>query len=168
MERSTALALTERYTYPLIGYLTRRSGDRMLAEDLVQEVSIRFLRRFQDVPESHGRQYLYRAAMNAYIDWQRRHRQDNCLVPFDLLVEDRTAVDERPGPHELTEQTLLRELVQAAVSVLTPDYAIVVRLRMQGYRQSDVAALLGIPLGTVKSRWNYAAGRLRKLLNDAV
>ena len=148
-------SLIEQYQYRLFRYLLHLSGDRQLAEDFFQETWVRVLER--------GHQYdgkwkfeawLFAIARNLVLDWHRRKRPQSLDAlsgpddsPFD--VEDEHSAT--PLQEVLFGEQ--RSGVNATLGKLPAAYREVLLLRFQEELQlEEIAAVLGTPLSTVKSR----------------
>lgn len=133
-----------------------RKGD---VDDLIQEVSVRALAGAAGFRgEADHMTWVYRIATNVIADWLRSpfRRRRRPLV-------DRA--DPRGGPAEHAERREERDRVRTAVLALSPDQRIVLFLReYEGLRYREIAAILGIPIGTVESRLHAARQRVAKEL----
>ncbi len=148
--------LYRAYGGELYGFALSRLDDRQLAEEVVQDVFTRVWRRARDYDAARGtlRAWLYGIARNAIIDVERRRGR-----------RPRTVADEPPeaaSADDPIERAVLRWQMQLALDRLTPDHREVLRLtHVEGFKLREVAELLGLPLGTVKSRVYYALQALR-------
>jgi RNA polymerase sigma-70 factor, ECF subfamily len=171
-QREAFGTLVRRYQGELFGYLRRYLGDHALAEDVVQNTFLQvFLKIAQYEPTRAGRPWLYTIATHQAIDALRRqgryqvlsidqHRDDageTSLPQLMNLVESR-----QPGPLDQVEGEERRELVRAGVDRL-PDYLkqVLILAYYQGLKYSDIAQIVGIPVGTVKSRLHSALVKLQ-------
>src|SRR5438094_5666674 len=155
--------LYRRFARPVFGLALRRLGDRMRAEDAVQETFAALWRSAGTYrPErGPGAPWLYAVARNAIVD-RARSRTD---TPAEAGDEPDTAV----GPGELAEQHWVAWRVHRALEELPEREREVVALAYwSGLSQSEVAEFLGIPLGTVKTRTRAALSRLGDLLGEEV
>jgi len=138
----------------LAAHVLRRPDE---AEDAAQEAFVRAFRSLRDY-RGHGRFYtwLYRIVVRACIDRQRlaRHQREACL-------EDARVADARQGVHE-------RLLVAALLDQLSPPLRAALVLReLEGLEYEEIAAVLSVPVGTVRSRLNAARKRFRTLYERA-
>ena len=137
----------------------RMCGDVNLAEDAAQEAFIRAWQRLSTYrPRSPFRNWVYRIATNAAVDALRRERE---TVDIDALS--------LPTPYEGPETALVGEerdeRVRQAVLALPPaSRAVLVLREYEDLSYREIANTLGIPIGTVMSRLNYARNRLREAL----
>lgn len=156
--------LVARHHTMLLGYLCRLvGGNRPLAEDLTQETLLRVLR--QDSYPAHRpfKPWLYTIATNLARDHFKsaavrlRGRADEEEEEALAQVPDSTA-----GPEERALALEQGSEVRAALAHLSEDHRVVVVLRFyQGFSLQEIAQMLQIPVGTVKSRLSIALHRLR-------
>lgn len=166
--------LVERHEKPLLGFFWRRCLDRALSEDCVQEVFLRLVRhRGSWRPEAKFTTYLYRIAENHWIDRYRSRRSAPAEASIERLAQDEEldlldAFSSRaPAPGERAGQLELGAKIRRAVARLTPEQRAVFALaETSGMRYEEIGRILGIPVGTVKSRMHAAATRLRELLAE--
>jgi RNA polymerase sigma-70 factor (ECF subfamily) len=152
-------ALYRRYARPVFGLALRRLGDRMRAEDAVQETFAAVWRsaRTYRADRGAGAPWLYAVARNAIVD-RSRTRSD---LPGE--IPDAPAAD--PGPDERAETSYVSWRVHRALEELPPNERDVIELAYYGgLSQSEVADFLNIPLGTVKTRTRSGLGRLADVL----
>jgi len=161
--------LVHRYERELFGFLRRYLHDAELAEDVFQATFLRVYLKGESFEE--GRQFrpwLYAIATHQAIDAQRRHRRHR-MLPLD---ERRPGAEEAPACVEMlsgtepladermqTEET--RASLQAALERLSAAHRSVLTLvYYQGIKQREAARMLGVPVGTVKSRLHAAVHKL--------
>jgi RNA polymerase sigma-70 factor (ECF subfamily) len=142
--------LYRRYARPVFGLALRRLGDRMRAEDAVQETFAAVWRSARTYrPErGPGAPWLYAVARNAVVD-RARHKTDS---PTEV-------------PDMRAETSFVAWRVHRALEILPESERDVLELAYWGgLSQSEVAQFLGIPLGTVKTRTRAGLGRLAGVL----
>ena len=134
------------------------TGDRTLAEDLVQDAFVRVLGRFHDLRNRDAFWwYLRRTIVNLSTSYFRRRGVERAW-----LARQRPAEAAR-GPHDLGERDRLRE----ALMKLRPEQRAAIVLRFyEDLSEADTAEALGIPLGTVKSTVSRGLERLRHQLPE--
>jgi RNA polymerase sigma-70 factor (ECF subfamily) len=152
--------LYHRYARPVFGLALRRLGDRMRAEDAVQETFAAVWRsaRTYRPDRGAGAPWLYAVARNAIVDRGRSRAEPPAEAP-DLPSTE-------PGPDEQAEALYTSWRVHRALEDLPMNQRDVIELAYYGgLSQSEVADFLGIPLGTVKTRTRAGLGRLADLLD---
>ena len=150
----------------------RFTGQRFDAEDLLQELLTRLYGRGERLDAVEAlRPWLARALYNLHVD-QRRSRARTPLghlrEPADATAGDAAEPrDPGAGPEASLESTLLGQTLGAAVATLADDQRLIVLLHdVEGYKLHEAAAILGVPLGTAKSRLHRARDRLRDYLRE--
>jgi RNA polymerase sigma-70 factor (ECF subfamily) len=166
-------ALVRRYERELYGYLARYLGDRSLAEDVFQNTFLQLhLKSHQYQPGNPVRPWLYTIATHQAIDALRRNNRHQAVSLDEYrdgpgegecqrlmeLLETR-----EPGPLDVAQGQETRERVQAGVDQL-PDFLrqVLVMAYYQGLKYREIADILEIPVGTVKSRLHAALVRLHE------
>ena len=157
-------ALVYRHHAPLVAHLARLTGDHALAEDLAQETFLRLIRdaRLYHYPRPFL-PWLYTIARNQAINHARsayeRHVQRASEAP--------EAASAAPDPAEWLERQERRDGLRQALATLTFEQREALSLRFgQELSVQETAAVLGLPVGTVKSRTFNALRRLRSALEE--
>jgi RNA polymerase sigma-70 factor (ECF subfamily) len=159
--RQQALALADA----LHGFARYLSGSDDAADDLVQETYARaFTATAQFTPESNLKAWLYRILRNLYID--RRRRQSVSPVSEVSLDDADYQPDLRGSVASFDANAVTSADVEAAMKALPEASRTIILLDLEGLSESEVAAVLGCRLGTVKSRLHRARTSLRELLRD--
>jgi len=183
LERAQAgdLRAFEQLVQPHVGriysYVARLVNDPVEAEDLAQEVVLRAHRSINSFRGGAAFQtWLYRIATNLTVDAiRRRKRQASRVCSLDDPVPGtdgsmaREVTDPHRTPAESVETEELRQEVSRAIGELSPKLrAVVVLFDLQGCSYEEIAEILHLPLGTVKSRLFNARARLREALKPYV
>ena len=140
----------------------RLTGNRHDAEDLTQEVFVRVFRSLSSYTPGTFDGWLHRITTNLFLDGVRRKAR----IRFDALPDDaeRLASGDR-GPEQLFDDHHFDADVQAALDALPPDFrAAVVLCDLEGLSYEEIAATLGIKIGTVRSRIHRGRTQLRAAL----
>jgi RNA polymerase sigma-70 factor, ECF subfamily len=157
---NAAAWLTE-YQAPLVGFvLPMVNGDFQAAEDVVQETMLRGWQHAGELSPEHAGSWLHTVARNVAIStYHRRRRARPREVPIDEVTAA-TAGDEADGVVDAV-------LIASALNSLSADQRrIVVELFYNRRPVAEVAAILAIPEGTVRSRCFYGLRALRKALEE--
>ena len=148
----------------------RMAGNPDDAMDLSQETFLRAWRCLDQYQfASAFSTWLYRLCSNICIDFlRRRRRQQTVPLTFeDADGEEQTYAvpDVQPLPEEQVELKLTRETLAAAMAQLLPEHRAVLQLRVVNELSSEqIADVLDIQIGTVKSRLSRARNQLKKIL----
>jgi RNA polymerase sigma-70 factor (ECF subfamily) len=160
MDEDTFRAFYDRTARPLWAYLSRMTGDRQTADDLLQESYYRLLRaRVVFDGESHRRNYLFRIATNLVRDARRRQiaapdRQEGLDIDGEL-----------PGDATLAARVESRADVRAAMARLKPRERELLWLAYaQGSSHQEIGEALGLKTGSIKPLLFRARRRLATLL----
>jgi RNA polymerase sigma-70 factor, ECF subfamily len=153
--------LVERWQERLWRHAWRLTGDEDAAYDVLQEswlAILRGLRRLQDAAAFHG--WAYRIVTNKSRDWVRRESRRHGLA---TTLEEQLASDQR----QATAQDQRARSVREAVECLSgPDRAILALRYEEEFTTAEIAEILAIPEGSVKSRLHHARGRLREIMKE--
>ncbi len=166
-------ALVGRYEAALVRYFFRCTWDRARAEDLAQEVFVKLFTHSRDyVPTAKFTTYMYRVARNLWVDDFRRRKHERGQVSLEAEDAGGTSLREvvfsgADGPRDSARKEEIIEAVIEAVDSLSEAHkAVFVLAEVEGMKYAEVAGILGIPEGTVKSRMHAAVRRLRERLAD--
>ena len=140
----------------------RITGNADDAQDAAQET---FVKAFRALPryrhEAAFGTWLYRIAVNAALDIVRRR------PPAPASLEDVILPAAAHNPDAEAEREEVQRRVHRALQRLSPDHRIVIVLRdLQGLAYEEIAEVLRVPVGTVRSRLSRARDALRPLLGD--
>ena len=154
-------AFYEQTSRPVWLYLARLTGDRRLADDLLQETYYRFLRvRSSFESDEHRRHYLFRIATNLAVDHRRRPRPAEASFAADeqLAPPQRDSADRIARRIDVTRA--LEQLKPRERSLLWLAYA-------QGCSHAEIASTLGLKTASLKSLLHRARRRLAAVLANA-
>ena len=160
--------LVSRYATPAVNFVFRYVRDRALAEDLAQEGFLRVYQRLSTYDSSRKfSSWFFQVLRNITIDHLRINRLPTASL--DELAEEgnqRASVDrDSASPEELAGQGELASAMSAALSHIRLEYREVVVLRYQeGLTQPEIAEILGLPSGTVKTYLHRARRELAGIL----
>jgi RNA polymerase sigma-70 factor (ECF subfamily) len=173
-EEAAYRELVRRYERPLFSLLYRMVRDRELAEDLAQETFVKALNAIESYrPEFKFSSWIFKIANNAAIDHLRRRELDTLSLQGSPHAETPEAVeatalqigDRQESPLEEFEARELGGEIEAAIARLRPEYRSCILLRhVEGRAYEEIAEILGLPLGTVKTYIHRARNELRREL----
>jgi len=172
--------LIAQYHLPIYSVVARSLQDPADASDITQEV---FLKVFRNIRSFHGhaslRTWIYRIALHEASNqrrWWLRHKRQEITIetpcgghdcdcegePFSL---GSTLADGHDSPFDYAAQAEIRERVEAALRQVPEAFRTVVILReIEGFAYEEIAEILGVNLGTVKSRLTRGRAALREIL----
>jgi RNA polymerase sigma-70 factor (ECF subfamily) len=158
-------ALVRRFQARVHGLALLYLGDREEARDCAQDVFVRVYKRLHDCRDAETfLPWILRITRNAAIDRQRRHRArpSGRSVPLEAAA---ALPASGPDPAEELHITRRRDRVRGALDRLGElNREIVILKEIQGLSFESVAGMLGIPVGTAKSRSNRARLELARML----
>lgn len=165
--------LIQRYQQPVYSLICRLVNDPADAPDIVQEV---FLKVFRNVGSFRGnsslKTWIYRIAVNEAYNhrrwFSRHHRQEIALGADESAATYADGVmDPGRSPFEQAADHETRALVEQALENLNPKFRAAVVLRdIEDLSYEDIATVLDVSLGTVKSRIMRGREALRKILEE--
>jgi RNA polymerase sigma-70 factor (ECF subfamily) len=154
-----------RYADVVYTMAFRLTGDDEEARDLAQDVLIRLQRGLAKYREGNFEGWLYRLTVNAFRDRLRKRKR----LREDVLPEDVPAMRTGGIVEEEVQLGELHEIVQRALVQLPPEYREAVVLRdLEGRSYEEIAEILEIPPGTVRSRIHRGREAMRELLASYV
>jgi RNA polymerase sigma-70 factor, ECF subfamily len=165
--------LVRRHQSRLVNVACRLLGDLALAHDAAQDAFIaawRALPRFRG--DANFSTWVYRILYNTCLDYSRR-RGRSLEVTFAEPDPDGPPIPEQadpdPTPDVRLEQRELHEMIESALGRIDPKHrAVLVFFDIEGLSYEEIAAVLRLPIGTVKSRLNRARHALRRELAPAL
>ncbi len=160
--------LVDRHQTAAYNLALRMLGAPDLAGDLTQDAFLAAYRHLDSYRGGSFRAWLLRILTNACYDELRR-RQRQRVDSLDELIADEESpfepADPAAGPATQVERQELQQRLAALLLRLPAEFrAVVILADVQGYAYDEIAQVLEIELGTVKSRLSRARGRLRDLL----
>ena len=159
--------LVERWEGPIQNLCTRMLGDSHRGEDLAQEAFAKvFARRKEYEPRGKFSTFLWRVALNlCYDELRRRERRRETSLDIELDNEDEAYATDEPTPDTSLARAETAERVRDALMRISETYRSVLILRhYEDSKFREIAEVLGIPEGTVKSRMAEGLSQLARLL----
>jgi len=168
--------LVRRYERPVFSLLYRMVRDRALAEDLAQETFIKVLNGIKSYnPQFKFSSWIFKIANNAAIDHLRKRDLDTLSLdgsPHATTPEEMSATalqlgDRGESPLQEVEARELGSAIERAIAKLRPEYRACILLRhVEGHSYEEIARILDLPLGTVKTYIHRGRHELRVYLED--
>lgn len=157
---NAAAWLTE-YQTPLVGFvLPIVNGDRQAAEDVVQETMLRGWQHAAELSREHAGSWLHKVARNIAISTYHRRRQAR---PHEVPLDETTA----PAAGDEVDGMVDTLLIASALDSLSDIHRqVIVELFYNRRSVAEVAAILAVPEGTVRSRCFYGLRVLRRALAE--
>lgn len=162
-DRAALDVLVARYHTPIYRYLLRLTAHIDLAEDLTQDCFVRLVRcgSLYQYPRPL-RPWLYTIATNTLRRYLESAYHRHAGIPYE---EDDRMAGAAETPHLLVGPWADRDELRAALAQLSSDHREVIILRYaEDFALNEIAAILHVPLGTVKTRLLRALRRMRALL----
>lgn len=163
--------LYDRYGRLVYSITLNSIGDRVVAEEIVQDVFTQVWKKANSFDPRIAKvsTWLISITRNRVIDELRREktRPEKTSVSWsDLSQRDSP---QSPGPEEKMELSWRQSFIREALETISPNLREVLALAyFKGYSQSEIAELLGVPLGTIKSQIRLAMQKLRVVLSQTM
>lgn len=167
--------LVRRYQRPVFSLIYRMVRDRELAEDLAQETFVKVLNALERYrPEYKFSSWVFKIANNAAIDHLRRKELDtlsleggpDATTPERLEATALQLGDQGESPLDELEARELGATIELAIARLRPEYQSCIILRhVEGRPYDEIAGILDLPLGTVKTYIHRARAELKESLD---
>jgi RNA polymerase sigma-70 factor (ECF subfamily) len=166
--------LLRRYERPVYALIFRMVRDRELAEDLTQETFVKVLNALDRYrAEYKFSSWIFKIANNAAIDQLRRRELDtlsleggpDATTPERIEATSLQVGDIAESPLDELEARELGSAIEEAIAQLRPEYqACIIMRHVEGRPYDEIADILGLPLGTVKTYIHRARAELREHL----
>jgi RNA polymerase sigma-70 factor (ECF subfamily) len=173
-EEAAYRELLRRYQGPVFSLIYRMVRDRALAEDLAQETFVKALNALDSYrPEFKFSSWLFKIANNVAIDHLRRRQLEtlsldgspDALTPRELEESRPIVPDRAETPLQEVEARELGAAIEQAIGKLRPEYRACIILRhIEDRPYEDIAEILSLPLGTVKTYLHRARAELKEIL----
>lgn len=168
--------LIRRYERPVFSLIFRMVRDREIAEDLAQDTFIKVLNHIDRYrPEFKLSSWLLKIANNVAIDHLRKRQLDTISIDgsphaSSAAEVEATQIDVAAKQENALEEMEAKEIgkaIESAIESLRPEYRSCIMLRhVEGRSYEEIAAMLDLPLGTVKTYIHRARHQLREALGS--
>lgn len=147
--------LYARYNIAVFNYLLRLIHHTTFAEDLLQET---FLAIWQGAQSFRGKSsvktWMFRIAHYKAVSWLRKHSKKQ---EMQYNIDDVVLFSKEHSPEETAIQSGQITQIQSAIEQLSQNHRSTIELTfVHGFSYKEIAKIMGCPVGTVKSRMNYA------------
>ena len=166
--------ILRRYERPVFSLVYRMVRDRTLAEDLSQEAFVRAFNAISSYKSSYKfSNWILKIANNHTIDYLRKKRLDtvsidgspNATTGEEMSRTRLVIASEEESPQDYVENRELGGQIEDAIGTLREEYRTAILLRhVEGYAYDEIAEIMEVPLGTVKTYIHRARGELKERL----
>ena len=173
-DERAAREIVHRFERPVFSLIYRMVRDRELAEDLAQETFVRTLNNLKRYDPSYKfSSWLFKIGYNLTIDHLRKKELEvvsiqgapDAVTPDQQAATAITLVGRDERPDQLLESRELGSEIEEAIGRLRPEYQTAILLRhVEGYAYDEIAQVMEVPLGTVKTYIHRARNELKKAL----
>ncbi len=166
-DRDAFAELFEFFAPRIKSFMQRSGVSEAAAEELAQEALLAVWRKAAlfDPASTGAAAWIFTIARNLRIDAHRREKRSGLTEALDVEIEFQ--VDQSPQPDSQLAAAQSEQRVRDALAQLSSEQMRVVELSFfEEKAHGEIADLLGIPLGTVKSRLRLAMTKLRNLLSE--
>jgi RNA polymerase sigma-70 factor (ECF subfamily) len=166
-DRAAFAALFEHFAPRIKAFMQRSGASEATAEELAQETMLAVWRKagLFNPSSSGAAAWIFTISRNLRIDHHRRESRGGMIEASNVEIEFQ--IDDSPQPDSVLATFQSEDRVRSALTKLSDDQMRVVELSFfEEKAHAEIAQILGIPLGTVKSRLRLAMARLRNLLSE--
>jgi RNA polymerase sigma-70 factor, ECF subfamily len=162
--------LVRTYNASIFHVAYRMLGDTAEASDVVQEIFIKVFRNIGSFKgEAALKTWIFRIALSEILNrlrwWKSRHRSSTVSLDDSPNGHEHYVPDSGPSPEEMLESKEREIAIQKALGKLSSEHRSIIVLRdVEGFSYTEIADILGISMGTVKSRLARGREDLKKSL----
>ncbi|MCX7703271.1 MAG: RNA polymerase sigma factor [Planctomycetota bacterium] len=158
-EQEAFVSLVRRYQQPLLNFFIRLNANNTDAEDLVQETFLKlFNYRFRYERTAKFTTFLYTLAYHSWVDYKRKCGKV-LTIESEIQSDEHSVVDCNTPIHTKIN-------LKDALAKLSEEHRTVIVMSIYSeLKHQEIAEILGVPLGTVKSRIHFALKQLREILS---
>lgn len=155
-------SVVEQHSAAVYRLAYRLTGNRHDAEDLTQEVFVRVFKALESYTPGTFEGWLHRITTNLFLDQMRRKAR----IRFEALPEDTERLaGSSPSPERAHLDAAFEHDVEEALAALSPEFRVAVVLcDIEQLTYEEIAATLGVKIGTVRSRIHRGRSQLRRAL----
>jgi RNA polymerase sigma-70 factor (ECF subfamily) len=156
----------------LYNFALHLANDHDDAEDLVQDTMVKAFRFFSSYEKgTNAKAWLYRILKNSFINRYRKVSKQPVQVDFEEISafyeSVRSEQSETTDMQELMYREMLGDEISKALEKLPEDFrSVVILCDIDGFTYEEIANMLDVPIGTIRSRLHRGRNLLRSLLNE--
>ena len=166
--------LVRRYEKQVYNFAYRMTGNYDDASDIASDAFVKVYNAIETFRgDAHFTTWLFRIVTNLYLD-ERKRSKAHMNIPLDEYIDleessvTRQVEDPSPSPLELIECAERSDTLERTINMLPEYQRIMIHLyHSQGQSYEEIAEIVGLPIGTVKSRLNRARLALKEKLEPA-
>jgi RNA polymerase sigma-70 factor (ECF subfamily) len=159
--------LMMQYQVPLYNMALRMVGRPDDAADIAQEAFTRAWQKIRTLRDAPFKAWLFQIAANLCYDHFRRGKRYGSMPEDDQTSNVVSLGIATPDPQERAEASERNRLVRESIQALEPDMRLAIILRdVNGMAYDEIAGVMGVPLGTVKSRIARARAQVQERLQQ--
>ena len=155
----------DEYQPSLIGFANSLTKNMDDAYDLFQETAFKILKNQEKYRDgTNFRAWSYTIMRNIFINNYRKKKRRNTLVDStenDFYIDSNQTLIANDG-----ESTMAFDEIMSCINKLSEDFKIPFMMRYEGYKYDEIAEILELPLGTIKSRIHFARKKLTEMMKE--
>ena len=164
-DENAYIELVNRYRDKILNFIFNYIGDFEISEDIVQDTMIKLYQKKHYYKEiAKFSTWLYTIAKNLANTELRKKKQRKTTI-LSHISKDEKPYDipsNQPGTHQEIESEITSKIIRKAIDQLTEKFKTVILLRdVQELSYEDISSIVGVPIGTIKSRINRARLQLQ-------
>tara|TARA_B100000003_G_scaffold205369_1_gene218893 strand:- start:489 stop:1070 length:582 start_codon:yes stop_codon:yes gene_type:complete len=164
-DENAYVELVNRYRDKILNFIFNYIGDFEISEDIVQDTMIKLYQKKHYYKEiAKFSTWLYTIAKNLANTELRKKKQRKTTILSHISKDDNPydIPSDQPGTHQEIESEITSKIVRNAINQLTDKFRTVILLRdIQELSYEDISSIVGVPIGTIKSRINRARLQLQ-------
>ena len=164
-DENAYIELVNRYRDKILNFIFNYIGDFEISEDITQDTMIKLYHKKHYYKEiAKFSTWLYTIAKNLANTELRKKKQRKTTILSHISKDDKPydIPSNSPGTHQEIESEITRKIIKNAIDQLTDKFKTVILLRdIQELSYEDISSIVGVPIGTIKSRINRARLQLQ-------
>ena len=164
-DENAYIELVNRYRDKILSFIFNYIGDFEISEDIVQDTMVKLYQKKHYYKEiAKFSTWLYTIAKNLANTELRKKKQRKTTILSHISKDDKPydIPSDQPGTHQEIESEIASKIIRNAIDKLTDKFRTVILLRdIQELSYEDISSIVGVPIGTIKSRINRARLQLQ-------